>query len=561
MICVDDVYDERVDIEDIIVWAVLPPNHKTLNGILTKYGSNLQAPSDTLEAELRTMLEGDNQFAVKCQASIDRYRLKKSGQVQLGDNEDQLRTDRIVLCRLDELLDGFVQFLPLAPQAWQTGKQDILATLATEKTLLIFDEKLGQNVASGTDQIKEIALTPDGGNAVYVLLSYGIQAGEEHARTRAFQADNIAATAIPKRNWTDAANIDFLQNRLRAAIMWKESANLRRLCKRAMSNAVILAEKRVRALTPLEFDEVVFRSSFEEGVHEMDTLVRVYTNALASHLRENLRQNKGALKDIDTLRKYRTNLSRASEGSEAWKLQREEYYEAGSYINGCRMPIEAGDVFEVTADNGEVLGEYVLVAPPCDLMIRSTGGRAGTRKIEGGLLCPIRSQVSGDDNKGLFELSVYAQDTETTAQVEMTKAVSVSLWLLDLCALSADGAATCRLDGKVPRHLSEGWKLMAMDRLAVCTRAVAESWSSWQQMTETERGAQSAIPAFRIPFTANRCLQVTVSKPAGQPVTVAIGIRRMQRLSANLAAELLQAFSDHLARPARPHSLSRSSTV
>lgn len=560
VICIDDVYASRADIPSMVVWAGITSNHQKLNGILTANQATLQAPSDTFEAEFRALLDADESFAIKLQASIDRIRFKPVDGVQLTEDEQQLFTDRSVLSRLDELLEGFNQFTRLSPAEWSLQQAQILGSLSQESTLFIFDENLGQGIQSGSEQIRGIAGTPDGRNAYFGLLSYSIQTGQEHERTREFQAENIAATAIPKRDLTSAANIEFLQIRLRAAIMWKESARLRSQCKRAMLSAVRASEARVHALTPLEFDEVVFRSSYEEGVHEMDTLVRVYTNAFASQLRETLRQNQRALGDIDTLRMYRALNGKGSKGSETWRLQREEFYEAGSYVNGCRMPLDAGDIFSIVDAMGENLGEFVLLAPPCDLVIRSSGNSVGTRKVDFGFLCPLSIRPAIEGEKGCFELAAYGPDPETTAQVEMTKPISIELWLLDLCALNEDGQARICLNGKMPKHLSDGWKSTVGVRLAPKSKDVADSWKHWQKLDSEARSAVATLPAFRIPFKGSVFIQVSVDKPPRKATTVTFGVKRIHRLSADLAAELLQAFSDHLSRPARPHSLSRSSS-
>jgi len=561
VICIDDIYDKRVDIPSIVVWAGIPTNLKQLNGILSANGAQLQAPSETFDAELRNLLEQDSVFAIKCQAAIDRIRLKPVEGVVITDEEQQLFTDRSVLGRLDELMEGFVQFMRLAPGEWHQQKQQIIGSLAAEKTLFIFDENLGQGVLSGTDQIREIAATVEGKSAYFGLLSYGVNISQEHERTRQFQEDEIAATAIPKKDLMTAANIEFLQIRLRAAILWRESSHLRARCRRAMNSAVRAAESRVRKLSPLEFDEVVFRSSYEEGVHEMDTLVRVYTNAFASQLRESLRINKKALADIDALRLYRAEGGKGSDGSEARKLQREEFYEPGAYVNGCRMPIDAGDVFAITNAEGTCHGEYVLLAPPCDLVIRSKGNDSGSRKVDVGLLCPIRIRSAVAGEKGSFELAVYGSEAEVTAQVEMTKAVTIELWLLDLCVLNDDGHALIRLNGKVPPHLSDGWKETVKTRLAVKGAEIAEAWSLWQSQTDVERAALTDLPAFRIPFKGIGFIKADIITPPRQSTTVAFGIKRTHRLSTGLTAELLQAYSDYVSRPARPHSLSRSSNT
>ena len=53
----------------------------------------------------------------------------------------------------------------------------------------------------------------------------------------------------------------------------------------------------------------------------------------------------------------------------AWEIQHKELYENPSYINKNHLPIELGDIFKKGSK------KYILLAQPCDLMIRSNGKR------------------------------------------------------------------------------------------------------------------------------------------------------------------------------------------
>jgi hypothetical protein len=560
VICIDDIYDSRVDLEGILVWAMHATNKNAMTGILKALGQALDLSSDTATPELRTLLNENPPIAIEMQARIDRHNLKKDSSALLSDENKQLFTDRSVLSRLDEIMAGFENFHRLTPTQWQAQKAGLLASLVGTSTLFIFDENLGQGVPPGTEHIRDIAGSANGEKASFGLLSYTIMSGAEHEHTRNLQAQNIAATAISKRDLSSEKGIEQLQVRLRAAVLWKESKELRAVCKIALEAAHSYANERVHELSPLEFDEVVFRSSYQEGVHEMDTLVRVYTNAFATSLRETLRSNLTALRDIDKLRNFRgEEAETASHGSTAWMLQRNEYYESGAYINSCMMPPEAGDIYKITIEDGS-RAEYVLIAPPCDLMVRNTSGtrESGTTQA---VFCRIRNQKPDEkQTKKTFPLDFYNAQNGTSAWVYLTEAFIVDLWLLDLCSIDPKGRATRVVNDSIPDHLSDGWKLKCKNNLAPKSADLVAAWKAWADLEDHIKASAGLRPAHGIALSNQLIVKVRVRDHQNASV-LCVGIRRVQRLAPILQGELIRTYSDYIARPARPHSLSVDSSV
>ncbi|BDI29671.1 hypothetical protein CCAX7_17220 [Capsulimonas corticalis] len=560
VICVDDVYDNRFDIESIVAWSSSSANKTFMAAVLEKLDCNIDLSSETAIPELRQAIIDNTINSAEIQASIDRQRLKKNAPGSLNENEIQILTDRSVLSRLDGILLGFPDFQRLSPRQWIENKDDILNSLDKINTLFIFDENLGLGVPSGSDFIREITILNSGNNALFGLLSYTIIPGTEHDITRKFQQDNIAATAIPKRDLSNTTGVEKLQLRLRAAVLWRESKDLRVTCQNAIQSASLTAYERVNDLTTLEFDEVVFQSSYYEGVHEMDTLVRIYTNAFAASLREKLRSNTNALNNIDNLRSFRGDQDKLdSAGSTAWKLQREEYYDAGEYINSCKMPPEPGDIYTLYDEHG-VPREYILIAPPCDLMIRSS---SGNRKdgIISCLLCQILTNKPDDNKtKETFQLEYYARENGSPAWVYFANSITLDLWLLDLCATNSSGEAHIFLDGTIPKHLSDGWKKYFVGYLVPKCKKLVLGWNSWLALPKTVRTQTGVRPAHGVVLNSTFQLKLKITKKYNKAV-INLGVKREKRIAPILQSELIRSYSDYLARPARPHSLDLSSSI
>jgi hypothetical protein len=63
------------------------------------------------------------------------------------------------------------------------------------------------------------------------------------------------------------------------------------------------------------------------------------------------------------------------------RVRRLEWFDDGDEINQQHLPLELGDIFEIASKPNKL---FILVAPPCDLMMRQDGKRHHT--VENGLL-------------------------------------------------------------------------------------------------------------------------------------------------------------------------------
>jgi hypothetical protein len=553
VICVDDIYEDRLDIEGIVAWGAIPGNRKALDGILKQHNITISNDADTVRAELSTLLtdKDNHSVAVALRLSIDKFILKAANAT---DDDRSTSTDRIALQRLDVLMEGFPQFSRLTPDEWISQRDQVLAKLVDDKTLFLFDENLGDMKPKGSEYFTEILKADSNSNAYLVLLSYTIELGQEHEVTREYKKKSVVATAISKRDLSGGDDTaEQLRVKLRAAVLWRESESLRQTCKVHLETAASKAYERVRDLAHLEFDEVVFRSSYIEGVHEMDTLIRVYTNAFAASLRDSLRSSAIALEDIDKLRSFRGEESRfASPGSTACKLQWDEYYERGLYVNGCMMPPEPGDVYRITTED-DTSAEYVLIAPPCDLVIRSTTGTRESRATQG-VLCEISGEPDKNQAKKTFRLDCYDRNTGKPAWVYFPNNLIIDLWLLDLVAVNDTGQAVRIINDDVPKHLSDGWQRYLGDVLIPRCHQLVARWNAWHQLGTKTRDGIGVRPAYEITLNNRLRLAMRVEKRQNES-TLSLGIERMRRLTPILQGELIRSYSDYLARPARPHSL------
>jgi hypothetical protein len=123
--------------------------------------------------------------------------------------------------------------------------------------------------------------------------------------------------------------------------------------------------------------------------------------------------------------------------TDKYNLRNTESYETGNIINNLRKPIENGDIFDI--DNKY----YVLVAQPCDLMIRTRGGKRNTQIAT---LLKITT-VPYDEDKIIkliqpgnkYALYYFVKEKTDVGIVSFKNYLMVDMNLLDLCVFNASG--------------------------------------------------------------------------------------------------------------------------
>jgi hypothetical protein len=541
VVYVDDAYDRGPDLEAAIVW--IGTQHRArIKNYFDRFNVDLDPEDEELPVTLRTWLEDEgNQEAAErllAQVLTDRVRAK-----------DHVATDRLVTTRFGELLEGYRGFIPIGPEEWDQRQTEILGWLAQERVLLIFDDDLGQDHTSGSDILDTLIRGEPPERLLLGLLSYNIKEGQENEVTKDWKAKGCAipVTGIAKEAIAGEDGPGELVLRVRAAILWKESEGLRSRVDAHMESAIAAASQKVRDLTALDFDEAVFQASRLEGAHEADSLLRLYASLVMAQLRERLRSDHESLRDLATLRAF-SDVEREHRrpGSEAWKLQREELYESGTYVNGCHMPTDVGDVYRLTspppaeANAPSQIRDFVLVAPPCDVAVRTEG----KRKAWTGILCQISPQKPSSG----MSLDFFDGETGETHWVNVAKWIPIPLWVLDFCATNRGGLSTFDVTSEAPEVLSEGWKARHVELCDFATKMLGRHLK--QPAADGAQQTQAA-PAF----SSYELDDGSSIKFSCEENKLTFGVERRLRLSPLLARELVETYSRYVSRPARPHAL------
>lgn len=248
-------------------------------------------------------------------------------------------------------------------------------------------------------------------------------------------------------------------------------------------------------------------------------------------------------------------LSATSQGR-LHKLRWEELYESDELVNGYNDPLRNGDVFEI--GEGADLKLWVLIAQPCDLMVRSNGERVREDNFKVAVLAPLRTRelgVKAEMKDGLnFSLDHYDHNGAQSAVVQLADATPANLHVLDLAVLNKDGR--CQLSPEADPNLSLPSK--AWEKRGGKLRT---HFGKVTKHIEDARGVhKDAVAALLATAVIPRASPKKGFAKYGTYDKGAYNypIRRRGRIRDPLATSLLSAYSRFLARDAYEHDYSRA---
>ena len=211
--------------------------------------------------------------------------------------------------------------------------------------------------------------------------------------------------------------------------------------KEIVTEAVAAVADGLQALTPWDFERVVLNSSAIEGAWEVDTLLRLTGIVERRERRRNVQSRRTELDQaVGEIRRLPPPLIEPQPAATKTvrDLRRAELYLDGPEVNSVRLPLEVGDVFE--RDDGGSL--YLLLAPACDLVLRSDGRRT----LASVPLVPVKSQPTSEGaaakrEKATFypEMPYFAEGDGADRHLDLLRPVMVDLDVLDLATYRVDG--------------------------------------------------------------------------------------------------------------------------
>lgn len=296
----------------------------------------------------------------------------------------------------------------------------------------------------------------------------------------------------------------------------------------------------LREISLPEFHSSVFVSSRNEGAAEIDTLIRLVSIrqrvALERKLRDDIRLRQ-LIENMRTLSASSFEVETASK-DRLKELRIEEFERRGDSINALMAPIACGDVFGMTMDGSEKEIDVMLLANPCDLVLRENG----KRKLNTGLIVRIFQGTRGEVRKkqeeesaqGSLLYAIYSGSGDEARSYLFfnSKVEAIPLAVLDLCWANRDGKARLDVENSNDTHsIPQQARLKVLrERLSPMAYPDIELWGA-------RLGAQRKL----------------MKHEGGDTPQIEYAISRKWRLAPEFSAAALSALAQTLARPAFGH--------
>jgi len=369
VVCVDDAYEDEPSVEEVIV-AAGRLDSETLKKSLPEIGSTIPDNQEVLKEHIRRLWselkEPTRLKRAEAILSAARLRNDDAGADDLGDAS--ILADVI----------GEDKLITLSPKEWDEQRAALLEQgreSTEQRTLFLFDRDLSTNGGDSEGGIKIIAsLLANGatGNLICGLLTHTVTPEEQTEKwielSDTYSIPRDRFLIIPKQHLSKDP-ILFAQT-LKLVALSPDFTELKQRTKDIIAKAATTAASRVDEVSIFDLDHIVFRVSADEGLWEPDMLFRLHSlfhrleSRRLAHEGGELEEIAGRLRAVSEIP---TKCATFTPPSNAWRIQREELYEFELHIN------QIGDIFERVDATSEK--RYILLAQPCDLMVRSDGRR------------------------------------------------------------------------------------------------------------------------------------------------------------------------------------------
>ena len=149
--------------------------------------------------------------------------------------------------------------------------------------------------------------------------------------------------------------------------------------------------QRLLALEPERLQKYVYGAGAVEGESELHVVERALSAGLSQAVRRFMATDQAAMETTRRLRELQDIQLDAEvdgPGATLTELRQAELWDDGDIVNACFRPLSNGDVFEMdTVEPGIAAADrlFVLLAQPCDVMLRPKGQRV----LEVGMLVPL----------------------------------------------------------------------------------------------------------------------------------------------------------------------------
>lgn len=376
---------------------------------------------------------------------------------------EQENIDVIPTAILEKNLPG--RLIKLTPSEWEKSKKEHLAiTEDTDKFLCLFDMKLNGNGRDGLAYVEELLKTEYAGRVYCGIFSQEFEPEGEQAWCEQKKRECTVRDFYPisKRRLADEHSIVGFTEGIKNVLLVQHIEKLKNESKEILKESWEHVEERLDKVTPPTFNRIVQKTSYDEGIWEIDSLFRLINILIDQETKkaiideEKRKRFKEAVKEIRNVEKVETLKPDEFSNPQLEQLQKEEIYYKGEIINALHFPLSNGDIFKIKGK------EYILLCQPCNLAIRSEGRRGNCERAF--LIELQQKNIDFLDSKPKQALSAYEEikgcrDNNKLKVAYFPTFKSVLLTIFDLVVYNKNGIAELYFQAEsVPEVIHEPWR-------------------------------------------------------------------------------------------------------
>lgn len=431
-------------------------------------------------------------------------------------------------------------------------------------TLILVDRDFSHEglAAEAGDQVVAELIRAGGGSVRACMLTHSTntEADERQREQEVGQAQQLAAGALVVLSKTGLRDepVKFAA-KFRRMLLLEHLTSLRTILGSALEAGLAASQARLASLDEFQMISMV-GSAIEEGAHEPDHILRLLQAESRRAMQDAVRPDG---QTVDVLHPLHRALDvdfsplGLDVSGDLESIELAEMYDDAAFLARTVQSIEPGDVFQIV-NAAEALGGHspsthhhlVLLAQPCDVVVRGTGERGPN--VPPHMVLARVQRLKADDRssqtrrENIF-LPRFPGNQGGARVVKLAEVVHVPVLALDLCVFDPDGYSRMSVGDVVPARTPWSWSM----RYARLQESVQEIVTAADALGLDELDANKAEAVTR---GLTGCLQVNgPSVTAGISVKdkrLAFGLRRVARLNDAATRSLLIQATHHQGRPA-----------
>lgn len=375
-----------------------------------------------------------------------------------AENNSEELENSVAPMKLKEILQDKIELL--SPAEWVAQKTTYTSTLSdTSKILFLFDIQFTHAPLPDNRDGRHLASELLSEHTIKDYLYCGVfshlfSIDEEHTKRKeycsSFSIDPNRFYTISKKRYREDSYLPGLAEGIRNTLVIDEVQYLKKEVSKVLKESFKKSLEEIDNLTPESFNHIIQKSSLKEGAWEMSTLFRLsniisYQNALNSLLPKTKRTKiNESLSKIRKVEKVKTGSETPTDKAQVKELRTRELFLPEPILNQLHFPTSNGDIYRVNER------EYILLAQPCNLALRSDGKRS--RSYDIGFFIEIEKisltdyQQLGAGQLGAIEKIENPNLPEGEIQIARFASFdTVSLIPLDLAVFNTNGKSTINL--------------------------------------------------------------------------------------------------------------------